>query len=155
MLLKSEPGSFQWVDIKLIRRGSSILGTVSCIMKIRHAPCMIPTQADKQRDECAWSGMRGEIGAVTSHFQPGATGLSRVRLNDKWSALASQFLPSAWRPLWSPMFSEHCSGKALRNHKAVTRKCLWVWGQESEERPRPQRVTDRRYCQGWSLASRG
>lgn len=60
---------------------------------------------------------------------------SRIQLNDKWPGPASQFPPPAWTPLWSPVFSEHCSGEALRNHRAVTKKCLWVWGQESEERP--------------------
>lgn len=79
----------------------------------------------------------------------------RDPLNDKWPRLAPQFPPSPWKPLWSPMFSERCSDEALRNQKAVTKKCLWVWGQESEERPRPLRVTDGRHCQSVSLASWG
>lgn len=60
---------------------------------------------------------------------------SRIQLNDKRPGLSSQFSPPAWMPLWSPEFSEHRRGEALRNHRAVTKKCLWVWGQESEERP--------------------
>lgn len=54
-------------------------------------------------------------------------------MNDKWPGLASRFPPPAWGP-FGAVSSERRSGEALKNHRAVTEKRLWVWGQESEGR---------------------